>query len=135
MTALEKHSALFWIAVLSIPLLDLVPKTIKLISQKDWRGVGLCLFFPLALLVALYGLATNGEFRDVECTVLLAACGVMTFGLRWNGAFLRRLYIAIVCATIAGDLYYGAARIRVYGIGPHLFSSGRTINSASTAAS
>jgi hypothetical protein len=121
MTHFEKHSALCWIAVLSIPLLGLVPRTIRLISRRDWRGVVLSLFFPLALLIALYGLATNGEFRDVECTVLLAAGGVMTFGLQWNGAFLRRLYIAIVCATIAGDLYYGAARIRVYGIGPHLF--------------
>jgi hypothetical protein len=121
MTAFEKHSALCWIAVLSIPLFGLVPRTIRLISRRDWRGVALSLFFPLALLIALYGLATNGEFRDVECTVLLAAGGVMTFGLQLNGVILRRLYIAIVCATIAGDLYYGAARIRVYGIGPHIF--------------
>jgi hypothetical protein len=121
MTKFDKHSALCWIAVLSTPLLGLVPRTIRLINRRDWRGVVLSLFFPLALLVALYGLATNGEFRDVDCTVLLAAGGVMTFGLQWNGAFLRRIYIAIVCAAIAGDLYYGAARIRVYGIGPQLF--------------
>jgi len=121
MTKFDKHSALCWIAVLSTPLLGLVPRTIRLINRRDWRGVVLSLFFPLALLVALYGLATNGEFRDVDCTVLLAAGGVMTFGLQWNGAFLRRIYIAIVCTAIAGDLYYGAARIRVYGIGPQLF--------------
>jgi hypothetical protein len=121
MTDFEKHSGLFWIAVLSIPLLGLVPRTIRLISRRDWRGVAWSLFFLLSLLVALYGLATNGEFRDVECTVLLAAGGVMTFGLRWNAALLRRFYIAIVCATIAGDLYYGATRIRVYSIGSHLF--------------
>jgi hypothetical protein len=33
MNAFGKHSALFWIAVLSIPLLGLVPKTIKLAGE------------------------------------------------------------------------------------------------------
>jgi hypothetical protein len=33
MNAFWKHSALFWIAVLSIPLLGLVPKTIKLAGE------------------------------------------------------------------------------------------------------
>jgi hypothetical protein len=64
---------------------------------------------------------TNGDFRDLECTALLAAGGVITFGLRWNGVFLRRITIAILCASIAGDLYYGAARTFVYGGGPHVF--------------
>src|ERR1017187_5480805 len=121
LSSFERHSALAWIGVLSIPLLGLVPKAVKQIGDRDWRGVGLTLLLSFSLLIALYGLLTNGEFRDAECTVLLAACGVITFGLRWNGPFLRRLYVAIVCASIVGDLYYGAVRTRVYGVGPHVF--------------
>jgi hypothetical protein len=121
MSPFEKLSALSWTAVLSLPLLGLIPKTIKQISRRDWKSMALALFLLFSLLIAIYGLATNGEFRDVECTVLLAAGGVMTFGLQWNGLFLRRIYIGVVCAAIAGDLYYGATRMRVYTIGPHLF--------------
>ena len=65
--------------------------------------------------------------------MLLAAGGVLTFGLRWNGPLLRRVYIASVCALVVGDLYYGAVRTRVYGIGPPLFSTRRDINAESRA--
>jgi hypothetical protein len=117
----DQHSALFWVAVVSVPLFGIVSRIGEQVSERDWKGIALSLFFPLALIIALYGLATNGEYRDVECTVLLAAGGALTFGLRWNGPLLRRVYIAIVFASIAGDLYYGAIRTRVYGIGTHLF--------------
>ncbi|HEX3968588.1 MAG TPA: hypothetical protein VHW70_11525 [Edaphobacter sp.] len=121
MSHFEKDSALIWIAVLSLPLLGIAQKITRLTIQRDWRSVLLGLFLLFSLPVALYGLATNGEFRDVECTLLLAAGGVATFSLRWNGKLLRRIYVAVLCATIAGDLYYGAMRIRVYSVGPHLF--------------
>jgi hypothetical protein len=120
-TGFDRYSALFWIAVLSVPLLGLVPKIFHLAGERNWKGIINCLFFPLALMIALYGLATNGEYRDVDCTVLLAAGAVLTFGLRWNGPLLRRVYIAILFSSITGDLYYGAERVRVNGIGPHVF--------------
>ena len=121
MSQYEQGSAFIWIGLLAVPLFGVVPRIGKQISGRDWKGIALSLFFPLALAVALYGLATNGEYRDVECTALLAAGAVLTFGMRWNGPLLRRVFIAIVCAAMAGDLYYGAARVRVYEIGPHLF--------------
>jgi hypothetical protein len=121
MTEFEGHSALLWIALVSVPLLGVAPRMVREIRRKDGKGVAYGFFFPLALVVALYGLATNGEYRDVECTILLAAGAVVTFGLRWNGPLLRRVFIGVVCASMAGDLYYGAARVRVYGIEEHLF--------------
>ena len=121
MIPFEQYSALFWIAVLSVPLLGLAPRMRMQLFRRDWQGTAFSLFFPLTLMIALYGLATNGEYRDAECTMVLAAGAVLTFGLRWNGHSLRRVYIAIVLASIAGDLYYGAERVRVYGIGPHVF--------------
>jgi hypothetical protein len=117
----ERHSSVFWVSVLSLPLLGALPKLVKQVGQRDWREVASTLLFPLSLLVVIYGLQTNGDFRDLECTALLAAGGVITFGLRWNGTVLRRVAIAILCASIAGDLYYGAARSFVYLSGPHMF--------------
>ncbi len=117
----DKVCALLGLIVLSVPLLVLVPRMRKHISERNWKGTAFSLFFVVALISAIYGLATNGEFRDLEFTVLLAAGAVLTFGLRWNGPLLRRVYIAIIFAMIAGDLYYGATRMRVYGIGPHMF--------------
>jgi hypothetical protein len=121
MSPFERHSSLFWVTVLSLPLLGVLPRLVKQIWRRDWRGMAFTLLFPLSLLVMFYGLATNGDFRDLECTALLAAGGVITFGLQWNGAILRRVTIAILCASIAGDLYYGAARTFVYLGGPHTF--------------
>ena len=121
MNQFERHSALIWFGVLSVPLLGLVPRIFRLAGEWDWKGIVYCFFFLFALIFTLYGFATNGEYRDVGCTVLLAAGAVLTFGLRWNGPLLRRITVAIMFASIAGDLYYGAARARVYGIGPHMF--------------
>lgn len=117
----DRYRALLWITMLAIPLLGLVPVAWRRVVSKDWKGVAVSLLFPLALLVAWYGLMTNGEQRDVECTVLLAAGAVLSFGGVRNGPLLRRLYIAILCAAIAGNLYYGAERVRVCGIGEHAY--------------
>jgi hypothetical protein len=121
MSVFDRRSALFWVAVLSIPLVGLLPSIGRQILRRDRNGIAVRLLFLLAPLIALYGIATNSDYRDVECTALLAAGAVLTFGLRWNGPLLRRVFIGIVVAMIAGDLYYGAERARVYGIGPHRF--------------
>ena len=116
-----RYPALFGIGAISIPLLGLAPRVVKQLRQGDRKGIAICLFLLVSLPVALYGLATNSDFPDAECTVLFAAGAVVTFGLRWNGPLMRRVFIAIVCASVAGDLYYGALRVRVYGIGPGRF--------------
>ena len=121
MSPFERHSSVFWVSVLSLPLLGALPKWAMQVWRRDWREMASTLLFPLSLLVVIYGILTNGDFRDLECTALLAAGGVITFGLRWNGILLRRITIAILCASIAGDLYYGAARTFVYLSGPHIF--------------
>jgi hypothetical protein len=121
MSVFDRRSALFWVAVLSIPLVGLLPSIGRQILRRDRNGIAVGLLFLLAPLIALYGIATNSDYRDVECTALLAAGAVLTFGRRRNGLVIRRVYIAILCASVASDLYYGAIRLRVYGIGPHLF--------------
>ena len=115
-----KYTSLIWFGVLSLPLIALLSNGTS-IAKEGWRKLIVCLFYPLSLVIALYGLATNGEFRDVECAVLLAAGGVLLFGERLGPPILRRTYIAVLFASIAGDIYIGSARTRVYTIGPHQF--------------
>lgn len=117
----DQHSAVVWVTVLSLPLLGAIVTGIMQIWRRDWHGFATTLMFPFSLMVVIYGLATNGELRDIECTVLLASAGVIAFGWQRKAMWFRRITIAILCASIAGDLHYGAARTRVYGIGPHLF--------------
>src|ERR1039458_4572786 len=50
MSGFEKHSALFWMSVLSLPLLGAVPAGVNRVRHRDWRGLALALFFPLSLL-------------------------------------------------------------------------------------
>ena len=117
----QQHAAELWIFCMALPLLGLVPRVYTQIRQRDGRGLGLSSLLAFSLAITLYGLLTNAEFRDLECAVLMAAIGVISFGLRWNGTWLRRFTTAIVCASIACDLTFGAERLRVYDIGAHLF--------------
>jgi hypothetical protein len=117
----EEAAAVRWFIALSLPWLWLLPRTFRLLRQKDFRGVALHLFFPLALLVSVYGLMTNGDFWQVECPPLLALAAVLTFAMRVPPPLIRRLFTAMLCAGIASNLYIGVARLRVYTIGPGLF--------------
>ena len=131
MQPLEKLLALFWLPFLSIPLLALIPQLRTQLRQRDLRALAATLFLFTGPLIALYGIAANGEFRSVECTVLLAASAIAVFAPTFNSgqplaatipnARLRRIAVAILCASIASDLYQAVIRLRVAGIGPHMF--------------
>ena len=79
MQPLEKLLALLWLPVLSIPLLALIPQLRTQLRQRDLRALAATLFLFTGPLIALYGVAANGEFRSVECTVLLAASAIAIF--------------------------------------------------------
>jgi hypothetical protein len=121
MVRTEKIMAVLWFAALTVPMLHRLPLAWREMRDTQWRRFAYSLLFPLALLVAFYGLMTNGELWEVECTLLLAADAVLVFGERTAGPLARRLFIALLCAGIAGNLYLGAERMRVYFIGPHTF--------------
>lgn len=117
----DRGLAILWAFAFSIPMIFILPKIWKQMQAGEWRGVAYNLFFPLSLFISLYGIATNGEFREVEWAVLLASSGVIAFGTHLTRPFGRRIYVAMVFAAMVGDVYQGIERVRVYGIGVHLF--------------
>lgn len=121
MNNLQLTDVSVWGALLAIPMLYLLPGMLRDLRTGRWRGICFALLFWVAPVVSVYALATNGEFREVEWAVLMGLGSVLAFGLRVPGPFLRRTYIAILCAATAANLYLGAARARTYTIGPHLF--------------
>lgn len=119
----EADCALFAFA---LPWLWLLRDTLRRARAKDWSGVAVLLFLPLALLVSIYALRTNGDAWILECAPLIAVSGVVVYGMKLGSRpvappALRRFYTAMLCAAIAFSLYMGAARLRVYTIGPHQF--------------
>ena len=121
MNRFAQWTALAWVAIVSLPLFPLAPRAAGQVSRRDWRGLASSLLFFLTILVALYGVATNGDFRELDCAVLLGAGAVIAYGTDLTSPRLRRLYFAILVGGSLSDLYLGAMRARVYTVGPHQF--------------
>ena len=121
MNPYEQGSSLCWLLLLSLPLLAVLRGIKQRLRQRDWQGAGFSLFFLLAPAIAAYGIRTNGELWQVDCTVLLAAGAVVAFGMKLTPPMLARSYIALLVSLTAANLFLGAQRLRVYDIGPHTF--------------
>ena len=117
----ERQMTVVWLIALCLPLLALVPRLRADLRHHRWRNAAFWLFFPLAAVIAVCGVAGNGEFRDVECTLLVVALAVLAFGREKNHPRLHKLTVALLCGMLAADLYAGIARLRVYTIRPHIF--------------
>jgi hypothetical protein len=116
-----RHVTLLWLAILCLPFLYLLPPIHQSLRRRDWsRIAGLLLLF-VGPLVAIVGIAENGEFPDVEVTLLIVAIVFILYVARFTGPNLRYLGVALLCAFIAVDSYAGAVRLRVATIGEHMF--------------
>ena len=92
------------------------------IRRLDFRQTALGLLVLLGPAVSAYGMFSNGELKDVEWPLFIASGALLLFGASplWNPAAngrLRRFYVAFLCSLMAADLYMGAVRYRVEGIG------------------
>ncbi len=119
MNPFARRTALLWALVLSLPLLLLLPQFAEALRRRDWRRLAYLALFPLAAIVALYGIAGNGELPEINCAVLIAAGAVAT--LQSPKRLLRRIYVAGLIGVVLGDLFLGAERVRVYNIGHQKF--------------
>src|SRR6201999_748596 len=93
--------------------------------SRRWIGLGLLLCAAPA--IAVWGMLTNGEYRDVELPVLIAAAVVLLDGKRpfaqvqVTRSGLGRVYASALAALLLIDISMGVARYRVESIGPHQF--------------
>jgi hypothetical protein len=117
-----KLVAIFWIALLSIPLLGLLSGARRRLFRQDKKALAIGLFCAMSLFVAVYGLITNSDLPELECTVLIAAGGFLVFGTRWSEPLLRIVFVVALALVICDDIYVGASRMRVELIGKHAFS-------------
>ncbi len=117
----EKWLTCLWMPVLCLPLLGILRFLRADLRARHWRQAVFWLSFPFSAFVAVYGTATNGELRDVECTLLIAALALLAFVFRTDSPRLARCTVALFCGLFASDLYTGIARLRVYTIGQHAF--------------
>ena len=121
MNNLQLAEVAIWGFLLAIPLLWHLPHVVRQLHSRAWTTAAASLLPWVAVVVAIYALATNGEFREAEWAILIAAGGVVAFSSSTSRPSVRRVYIALLCATTVSNLYFGLTRARVYTIGPHLF--------------
>jgi hypothetical protein len=117
----SKYRLMAWTFALAAPLAVVAFRCGKAFLQRAWSEVALCLLLMLPLPVAIYGMCTNGEVKDSETSVLIAACGVAALILRWTPNWLRVAFVAMLISIIGSNLWYGAARVRVFRIGDGSF--------------
>ncbi len=117
-------------AVLCLPFLLCIRPFANALRRMDIRHISSYLLLALAPLVSVLAMFNNGELKDVEWALPLAGGAVLVFRRYRRDEIsaptrspvpFRRFYIAFLCMLVASDLYMGAVRIRVLGIGIHGF--------------
>ena len=73
MTRLDKIELLVWTLMVASPLFSLLRPLWRRLQTGQWRTTAFYLFVSSALPITLYGMATDGEIKEVECGMLLAA--------------------------------------------------------------
>jgi hypothetical protein len=121
MTKVERIMSVLALCSLAVPGLWLIPRLREQFRAKEIRSAALSLFFPLALLVSIYAVMTNGDLWLVECPPVLALVAFISFSQKLPPAGIRRFVASMLCAGIAVSLFMGAVRLRVYMIGPEQF--------------
>ena len=110
---------LLWTLILALPIATVLPAYRSSFRQQKWHRLAFLLFFPAILAITWYGLITNSDLADVQFANLLTGSTIILFGIGMPTPRLpmRRIYIAILFAMLASDLYAGVMRWRVYGVG------------------
>ena len=98
----------------------------RAMRRMDLRQTAVGLLLPLGPAVSVFAMFSNGELKDVEWPLFIASGALLLFGASPLGdpaanGRLRRFYVAFLCSPMAADLYMGAVRYRVEGIGYHSY--------------
>ncbi len=109
------------LAVMSLPFVLWLPRFAKAWQKRNIPSLAYLLLYVLAPAISIFAMFTNGELKDVEWALFLAPVMVLLFEQSTPNPGLRRAYIAFLCTLVVSDLYLGAIRYRVAGIGQHMF--------------
>jgi hypothetical protein len=115
------------VAILSIPLWLLRRRLTNAFRAGDIRAIAWHLLLGLGPAIAVFGMFSNVDYKDLEWPMLICSGSVALFGksvrLQWGRRVpaLARAYVAFLCSLAAADLYVGAIRSRVEGMGLHSF--------------
>ncbi len=121
MPRLERCWTLLWLVILATPLLPHCPPLLQHFKRRHWPELARQLLFFIPLLLAIYGVAGNGELRDVEFTALVAVDVLLLFRYPPATPVWRRLGFAFLLVMLGTDLQTGVVRERVRAIGPGRF--------------
>lgn len=118
----ERVATVLLVALLILPLFFLLPIMLRAVRQRDKAKVREGMLLWGTPVVAVYSVMTNGDWHDVELTVLILAFGL---ALLWGPLWRRKLIVAVAIGILIGNLganiAYGARRLRVYTVGQHYF--------------
>jgi hypothetical protein len=117
----EIYRLLLWTLLLAAPLAALVPRLFTAARSGRWRDIASLLIFATALPIALYGMSTNGEIKEVETSIIVIACGVLCLTFRNTWRSLQLVFVTMVASMAAAMIYCGAARERVRTISPGIY--------------
>jgi hypothetical protein len=117
----EIHRLILWTLLLAAPLAALVPRLFTAARRGRGRDIASLLIFATALPVALYGMFTNGEIKELETSIIVVACGVLCLMFRNTWRSLQLVFVAMVASMVAAMIYYGVARERVRSISPGIY--------------
>ena len=120
-TRRDRYRLVLWTLLLAAPLLALLPRFIGAIRDRQWRVLAFLLIFTIAVPVALYGMFTDGELKELETAVIVISCGVLCLDLTKNWTLLRPFFIAMVISMLGVTIYEGTTRERVRRISPGYF--------------
>ncbi|GEM_PF-1440948 len=124
-------------ALLLIPWRRWWPRWKTSKASGDRARIAECLLLLAAPITAAVAMFTNGEFKEVEWPLILAAASILLYDPQpllpapsrrtpplasaAPSGRLVRVYAAVLCAILASNIYIGAERIRVYSVGWHRF--------------
>ena len=120
-TRRDRYRLVLWTLLLAAPLLALLPRFIAAMRNGRWRVLASLLMFTTSVPVALYGMFTDGEFKELETSVIVVSCGVLCLDLPKYWAFFRPFFIAMAVSMLGVTIYQGATRERVRRISPGYF--------------
>ena len=109
------------VIALATPVWFGIPTLLSSVRRVDIHAIARPLLYVLAVLVSVFAMFWNGDLKDIEWTLFIAAGGVVVYRNATRAGLARNFYTAFLIALAFSDIHMGVVRIRVDGIGRHMY--------------